>query len=301
MSAADSRVDDFLLRFIIEGCGVRGTLVRLSETWQSIVARNAYPAPVSRMLGETVVAAALFSGHSKIDGRLGIQLKGDGPLRTLFAEFTSGGGLRGVAIWQDPVPAALSPRDMGTGALLAITIDTLPPGASESVRYQGMVGLDSDRLDHAFERYFAQSEQLPTRLLLAADDSTCAGLMLQALPNHSGDPDGWNRAQALFETLSAKELLNTDAETVLHQLFHEDDVRLLGTQALRFACTCSRQRVASVLLQLGRDDALAAANSEADGVAKIACEMCGQIYRFDRVDLDQLLAGGGSAAADGRH
>ena len=301
MSAADSLGSDFLLRFIIEGCGVRGTLVTLTDAWQAIAERNAYPAQVRRLLGETVVAAALFSGHSKIDGRLSIQLKGEGPLRTLFAEFTSGGSLRGVAIWQDPVPPALSPRDMGTNALLAITIDTLPPGASESIRYQGMVGLDSDRLDHAFERYFAQSEQLPTRLLLAADGSTCAGLMLQALPNHNGDSDGWNRAQALFETLNANELLSADAETLLHRLFHEDGVRLLGTQTLRFACTCSRQRVASVLLQLGRDDALAAAESEADGVAKIACEMCGQTYSFDLVDLDQLLAGGGSAAPDGRH
>jgi len=299
-----------LLRFIIEGSGVRGALVCLGEAWRQIASRSDYPPSLRELLGQTVVAAALFGGHSKIDGRLSIQLKGQGALRTLFAEYASTGRLRGIAMWREPLPEQLSPRDFGDAALLAISIETLPPGADEPTRYQGLVGLDSDRLEHAFEGYFAQSEQLPTRLLLAADGNRAAGLLIQQLPAQAGtspaamaqrDSDGWARAQALFETLASSELLNTEAETLLLRLFHEDGVLLLGAQPLRFGCSCSRERVASVLLQLGHEEALLAAGSQDDGVAEIACEMCAERYRFDRVDLEQLFAGGGTEMIAGQH
>ncbi len=299
-----------LLRFIIEGSGVRGALVCLGEAWRQIASRSDYPPSLRELLGQTVVAAALFGGHSKIDGRLSIQLKGQGALRTLFAEYASTGRLRGIAMWREPLPVQLSPRDFGDAALLAISIETVPPGADEPTRYQGLVGLDSDRLEHAFEGYFAQSEQLPTRLLLAADGNRAAGLLIQQLPAQAGtspaamaqrDSDGWARAQALFETLASSELLNTEAETLLLRLFHEDGVLLLGAQPLRFGCSCSRERVASVLLQLGHEEALLAAGSQDDGVAEIACEMCAERYRFDRVDLEQLFAGGGTEMIAGQH
>ncbi len=299
-----------LLRFIIEGSGVRGALVCLGEAWRQIASRSDYPPSLRELLGQTVVAAALFGGHSKIDGRLSIQLKGQGALRTLFAEYASTGRLRGIAMWREPLPVQLSPRDFGDAALLAISIETVPPGADEPTRYQGLVELDSDRLEHAFEGYFAQSEQLPTRLLLAADGNRAAGLLIQQLPAQAGtspaamaqrDSDGWARAQALFETLASSELLNTEAETLLLRLFHEDGVLLLGAQPLRFGCSCSRERVASVLLQLGHEEALLAAGSQDDGVAEIACEMCAERYRFDRVDLEQLFAGGGTEMIAGQH
>jgi len=299
-----------LLRFIIEGSGVRGALVCLGEAWRQIASRSDYPPSLRELLGQTVVAAALFGGHSKIDGRLSIQLKGQGALRTLFAEYASTGRLRGIAMWREPLPVQLSPRDFGDAALLAISIETVPPGADEPTRYQGLVGLDSDRLEHAFEGYFAQSEQLPTRLLLAADGNRAAGLLIQQLPAQAGtspaamaqrDSDGWARAQALFETLASSELLNTEAETLLLRLFHEDGVLLLGAQPLRFGCSCSRERVASVLLQLGHEEALLAAGSQDDGIAEIACEMCAERYRFDRVDLEQLFAGGGTEMIAGQH
>jgi len=306
----DERASGLLLRFIIEGSGVRGALVCLGETWRHIASRSNYPAALRELLGQAVVAAALFGGHGKIDGRLSVQLKGKGAVRTLFAEYASVGRLRGIALWHEPLPALLSPRDFGDAALLAISIETLPPGADEATRYQGLVELDRDRLEHAFEAYFAQSEQLPTRLLLAADGERAAGLMIQQLPVQSGtaaaaltkhDSDGWTRAQALFDTLASTELLATEPETLLLRLFHEDGVRLLGVQPLRFGCSCSRERVAGVLLQLGREEALAAASSQQDGVAEIACEMCAERYRFDRVDLEQLFAGGGTETFAGKH
>ena len=296
MSAVPAPVD-LLHRFVIERSGVRGVLVRLEDAWTAIRERTPYPPSLSALLGQTVAGAALISGHSKIDGRLSIQMRGEGALRTLFGEYASGGRLRGIALWNDPLPERLGPREFGPGALLAITIETDPRGPREGTRYQGMVGLDAERLDQALEAYFAQSEQLPTRLLLAADGSRACGLMLQQLPGESRDPDGWTRAQAIFDTLGDAELLGTDPEVLLHRLFHEDGVQLLGTQPLHFGCACTRERVGAMLVSLGREEALAALTDS--GSADIACEFCGQHYLFDRIDIEQLFAGGGSAPPGG--
>jgi molecular chaperone Hsp33 len=283
VQSPDGLVDtDSLTRFLLRHAGVRGVRVHLDATWLQIRSRATYPVAISELLGEASAASALFTAHAKVDGRLSVQLRGDGPLRTLFAECTAAGTLRAIA--QVDEDAAL-PRDLrvlGNNAVLAITIEN--PGAEgrEPTRYQGMVALESDSLAGAFEGYFRQSEQLPTRLLLAADDTRAAGLMLQKLPGDSGDDDGWNRVTALFETLSPHELLDWPAELLLQRLFHEEETQLLDVRPLRFACSCSRERVASMLDALGQDEAQAAA---ADGMAQIHCEFCGQQYLFDADEI----------------
>jgi molecular chaperone Hsp33 len=276
---------DTLTRFMLERSGVRGVLVHLDDAWQAIRARTPYPEPVAECLGETCAAAALFTGHVKVDGRLSVQLRGTGALRTLFAECTAAGTLRGIAHYSAPLPEPLTPRAFGDGSLLAITIENLPPGGQEMVRYQGLVGLDADLLSDAFEQYFAQSEQLPTRVLLAAGGDRAAALMLQSLPRgKDGDPDGWARASALFDTLGRRELLDVPVESLLWRLFHEEDVRVLGQRGLGFACSCSRARVEDTLRSLGRDEADAAA---ASGEAVVHCDFCGQGYVFTP---DQIAA-----------
>jgi molecular chaperone Hsp33 len=285
---------DVLHRFLLERSGVRGVLVHLDDTWSTVRERAAYPATVADMLGETLAAAALFTGHAKVEGRLAIQVKGSGALRTLFAECTHAGTLRGLAHWHDPLPEALAPDRLGADARLAITIESPQAGLREPLRYQGLVDLRAPSLGTAFERYFQQSEQLPTRLLLAADARRAAGLMLQQLPGTQSGEEDWTRAQALFDTLQAEELLATDAQTMLYRLFHEEGVRLLASQPLRFGCSCSRERVGAMLLGLGRDEAFAAIQGEQ---AEIICEFCNQRYLFDRVDMQQLFAGGGSEPA----
>lgn len=282
---------DVLHRFLLERSGVRGVLVHLDDTWQTVRARVAYPRVLAELLGETLAATALFTGHAKIEGRLSVQLKGTGALRTVFAECTQAGTLRGLAHWHEPLPPALTPRHFGDDAMLAITIESQPHGAREPTRYQGLVGLATDSLSSAFEGYFTQSEQLPTRLLLSADDNRAVGLMLQQLPGTDTDPDAWTRAQALFDTLGGEELRASSSETLLYRLFHEEGVRLLQSQPLAFGCSCSRERVGAMLLSLGRDEAFSALQEE---LAEVICEFCNQHYRFDRIDLEQLFAGGGS-------
>jgi molecular chaperone Hsp33 len=292
MTRAASLPDaDRLTRFLLPTAGVRGVRVHLAQTWHQIRGRSDYPAAVTEMLGEASAAAALFTGHAKVDGRLSIQLRSEGALRTLFAECTAAGTLRGIArTSEDGVPVSRDLRALGTDAVLAVTIENPATGGREPMRYQGLVPVEAESLAGAFEGYFQQSEQLPTRLLLGVDADAAAGLMLQKLPGDAGDADGWNRASALFDTLGTDELLALPGDALLHRLFHEEAVQVLAERPLAFACSCSRERVAGMLESLGAEEARAALS---DGVATIRCEFCGQEYRFDQADMDTLFTGSG--------
>ena len=280
---------DLQLRFLLPAAGVRGVAVHLGQTWQAIAERAAYPAAAAELLGEAAAATALFTGHAKVDGRLSVQLRSQGAIRTLFAECTAAGTLRGI-VRLDEAQAAPSRdlRQLGEDALMAITIENPTLGGGDPVRYQGMVALQAERLDHAFEDYFRQSEQLPTRLLLACDGHAAAGLMLQKLPGDEGDEDGFRRVGALFDTLNASELLALPSAEVIHRLFHEEAPQLVGEKPLQFGCSCSRERVEAMLVSLGREEADAAVQA-GDGEARIHCEFCGQEYRFDAAGMAELF------------
>lgn len=285
---------DQLSRFLIEGAGVRGVRVHLQDTWQQIRTRVAsldhdIPEAAAELLGEAVAASALFTGHAKVDGRLSVQLRGHGALRTLFAECTAAGTLRGIAQLAEEGTVSRDLRELGPDAVLAITIENPSHDGREPMRYQGLVALEADSLAGAFEDYFLRSEQLPTRLLLAADGNSAAGLMLQKLPGDEGDGDGWSRAGALFDTLSPHELLEWTGEQLMTRLFHEDGVRMLGAKPLAFGCSCSRERVESMLTSLGEEEAHAAL---ADGEAVVRCEFCGQSYRFSTEQIAGLFTPG---------
>ena len=239
-----------------------------------------------RCFTRKAAAAALFTGHTKLNGRLSVQLRGDGPLRTLFAECTSIGTLRGIAQFEEDVEVSRDLRALGPDAVLAITIENAALEGHEPTRYQDMVALDSDSLAGAFEDYFRQSEQLPTRLLLVSDGDRASGLMLQKLPGDGGDEDGWTRVNALFDTLTVRELQDWPVGSLLHRLFHQDDARILGQRPLAFGCSCSRERVAGMLQSLGEEEAMAAA---AEGVAEIRCEFCGLQYHFDADQIAELF------------
>jgi molecular chaperone Hsp33 len=289
MNQAANDTPDLLLRFLLPSAGVRGVAVRLDDTWRAIAGHGDYPPAVAGWLGQATAAAALFASHAKVDGRLSVQLRGNGALRTLFAECTAAGTLRGIARLDDAISAApASLRGLGDDALLAITIENPSQGGREPMRYQGLVALETDDLATAFEGYFRQSEQLPTRLLLASDGHQAAGLLLQKLPGDGGDEDGWNRACALFETLRQGELLDTAPAVLVHRLFHQEAPQVLASQSLRFACSCSLERVEGMLVSLGTAEA-AAAVAAGDGAARIGCEFCGQHYQVDAERMAELF------------
>ncbi len=280
--------DDFLHRFQLEHAGVRGAIVRLDESWRRIRANGDYPGPLADLLGRTVAASALFTSAIKFDGRLSIHLRESGALRLLFAECTHDGQLRGIARWDETAPA--DQLRLEPGARLAITIEN---AVTES-RYQGLVPVEDTDLAHAFEGYFDRSEQLPTRIVLAATDQTCGGIMLQQVATSGGatigDADGWNRVEHLLATLTHGELLDLPPEQVLRRLFHEEGVRLQLAQPLMFACTCSRERVGDMLRSLGRaeNDAVLAEQGSID----ITCEFCNRHYVFDADDIDAIFSEG---------
>ena len=281
-----SDAPDTLTRFLLPAAGVRGVAVRLDAAWDAVAGRADYPPAARELLGEAAAAAVLFTGHTKVDGRLSIQIRGERGLRTLFAECTAAGTVRGIVQLTEGQDAPRDLRDLGRDALLAITIENPGLDPREPQRFQSLVGLDASRLAEAFEDYFRQSEQLPTRLLLAADGDRAGGLMLQKLPGDEGDDDGWNRVGALFDTLAEAELLATPVPVLLHRLFHEESPQVLTERPVRFGCSCSRERVASMLQSLGQEEAVAAL---ADGVAEVRCEFCGQQYRFTPPQIEELF------------
>lgn len=279
---------DLLARFLLPAAGVRGVHVRLGQAWREILSHGTYPATAARLLGEASVASALFTGHTKVDGRLSIQLRSSSALRALFSECTSAGTLRGIVQLNDGGDAPATLSGLGDDALLAITIENPGLDSREPQRYQSLVALTGDSLDEAFEDYFRHSEQLPTRLLLASDGKHAAGLLLQKLPGDEGDEDGWVRAGALFDTLGRDELLALPGSELLHRLFHEENPQLVGDKALRFGCSCSRERVSSMLQSLGEEEARAAA--EPTGQVEVRCEFCGQEYHFPLAEIGVLFS-----------
>lgn len=295
-----NRSVDSLHRFIIEQSHVRGEVVRLDSTLRALEQGNDYPEPVRQLLAETAAATALLAATIKFDGYLTLQVKGDGPVSLLVVEATGEGTLRGVARHDDVVPDAGIRTLMGAGHLV-MTID---PGRGRE-RYQGIVSLDETSLVKTLQNYFSQSEQLPTRLWLAVDDTAAAGFLLQNLPadrprNELEEDDDWNRCVHLADTLTDAELLHLPVEHLLRRLFHQESVRLLRSSPVNFACRCSRERVERTLKALGYDEINQIL--EEDGGVSVRCEFCNREYSLDAVDVGHLFSGGAQPApGDTRH
>ncbi len=293
----DAPVDDTgdrLQRVLLEEVNARCVVVHLERTLTDVLARGAYPPSIGRLLAETLVVTALCSSGIKFRGRISLQLQSRGPLTLLMADCTDDGGLRGLArVEAGAEPTRGDLRVLAEGGVLTMTLE--PTGRGQT--YQGIVPMEGGGMASAIEGYFEQSEQLPTRILLAVDGGRAAGGMLQKLPDEARDADGWNRAGTLLETLSPDELLGLDAETLLHRLFHEESRRLFPPRPLRFECPCTRERVASVLRGLGEGELreIVATQGEVD----VDCQFCNQAYHFDRLDLERLLLSDDPEAPDG--
>ncbi|MFQ5642158.1 MAG: Hsp33 family molecular chaperone HslO [Thiogranum sp.] len=278
-----SRDTDCLHRFVFEHSDVRGELVHLDASWQAVLERRDYPPVVRELLGQAVVAATLLSATIKIDGSLQLQLQGDGPLRLLLVEVTAQRTLRGLAHWDGEVPAGVLPAQVGN-ARLTLTID---PG-SGGERYQGLVEIEEESLTAALENYFQRSEQLATRLWLAADGERACGMLLQRLPGKDVDDRDWEHDVCLGETISAHELLQLSTRELLHRLYHEQDVRLFEAEPVSFRCSCSRERIETMLRGLGYSEVQDIL--EEQGSVSVNCEFCAHVYGFDRVDVERLFA-----------
>ncbi|MEP6724131.1 MAG: Hsp33 family molecular chaperone HslO [Variovorax sp.] len=312
-----------LHKFLFDGLPVRGMIVRLTQPWTEILARRAantatgaYPPPVVELLGEMTAAAALMQANIKYNGALILQVFGDGPVKVAVAEVQADLSLRATAKVVGEVAADAGLPDMvnlHNKGRCAITLDPKDkvPGQQP---YQGVVPLFGNqfeklgKLSDVLEHYMLQSEQLDTTLVLAADDTVAAGLLIQRLPvkgeaNLSGSSaaeanedeigrnEDYNRISILASSLTRDELLTLDIDTILHRLFWEEKVLRFEPQAgahgPHFACTCSRERVAGMIRGLGEEEAEEILAERGD--IEVGCDFCGKQYRFDAVDAAQIF------------
>jgi molecular chaperone Hsp33 len=292
--------EDLIAVFQIEGWPVRGRIARLSTVVDDILKRHDYPEPVANLLGEACVLAALVGSSLKFEGRLIVQAQGDGPVAYVVADYDTDGSLRGYCRFDAERVAALEGgfSRPGAGALLGqgVFIMTIDQGPDMD-RYQGVTPIEGETLALCAEQYFAQSEQIPTRVRLAvAQLQTDAGfswraggLMLQNVAEDEArgpTADVWERAQALFETLGEDELVDPTVppQTLLWRLFHEDGVRLFEPKPLKAFCRCSSERIVSVLKSFPAEER--AGMVEADGVIRVTCEYCSRVYAIPPSGLE---------------
>lgn len=301
--------DDTVLPFDIKPLGVRGRLVRLGPVIDDIVKRHDYPPAVSALLAEALALTAMLGTTLKFQGKFILQTKTDGPVDMIVTDFVSPNGIRGyarfdrakLAVFDKPTQAQL----LGKG-YLAMTVDQ----GADMDRYQGIVPLDGGTLSEAADTYFKQSEQIPTRLKLAAGPIQMAGdaathwragaIIVQHLPSEGGmsavhfssgdapeghedhqptEHDNWVKARLLLDTVEDHELLDpqVSSETLLYRLYHEDGVTVYPATHLARHCTCSHRAVEEMLKRFGPEDR---ADMVENGQIKVTCEFCSTSYTF---------------------
>ncbi|OUY06660.1 Hsp33 family molecular chaperone HslO [Acinetobacter populi] len=276
-------MSDIRQRFYIYDCPVRGEVVHLKQALKTILAQRDYPQAIKVLLGEMLVASSLLASTLKIKGRLSIQIQSTGTLKWAMAECNHLGEVRALAEFeQDPrfVEAVDSSVALSSlvGGVLFINIE---PDVGE--RYQGIVPLEHATLAQCLVQYYDLSAQIPTRIVLASSEESAGGLLIQLLPRteeeqESVDSDLWPRLTMLTETLKAEELISLPAQEILYRLYNEEDVRLPDSEVLSFGCTCSKQRCANALIQIG-EEAVKETLLEQNPI-EMHCQFCNSRYTF---------------------
>lgn len=304
---------DRVHRFLLRGAPVRGEIVTLDQAWREVVARHELPAVVRDRLGELSAAALLLAATLKFDGAMIVQIHGDGPVALFVVECLTDGSYRATVKLREgaaPIPDDASLTSLVNADGAGRFVVTLDPRSESPNRqpWQGIVPFDGDSVAEMLERYMLQSEQLPTRLWLAADSTRAVGLLLQRLPDEGGksaattdrspghaiDEDGWNRMQRLAETISRDELLKLPPEQILQRLFWQESLHAFDDKGFRFACNCSREKVVGMLRMLGHEE-VGSILAEREAV-EVRCDFCNELWRFDPVDCASIFANAGALA-----
>ena len=287
---------DIIQRFIFENTNVRGEIVRLTESYQTIMDQHQYPPTIRQTLGEMLVASSLLSATIKFKGRLTVQFQGKDPLKLMMAQCNHEFQLRGLAQWQGD----LSHQDILAALKNGVLAIMISPD-STTTPYQGVVSWQGSSIAQSIEGYFKDSEQLPTRMWFAVNDKTAVGLLIQAMPQTKDQnlEDGWDHIIHLTETITPEELLSLDNHTILHRLYSQDEVRVFEPTSIEFRCTCSRERSENAILMLGEQEA----ENELKDKQKIVvtCEFCNQEYSFDRVDVANIFKHGDRSSSTQVH
>jgi molecular chaperone Hsp33 len=275
---------DQLQRFLFEDTPIRGNMVHLDTTYQIALQHRDYPERLKQLLGEMMAAASLLASTLKLgDGTLILQIQGCGAIHLMVVECNSHLEMRATATWKGDINHQTFKDLVGDGHFV-ITLD--PKDGKHP--YQGIVPIVGDNISDALEHYMQTSEQIDTRIWLAADLQQAAGMLIQKLPEETyGDIDAWDRVGHLAATLSVDELLNLPTNVILTRLFHEETVRLFEAQATHFKCSCSRQNVANMLKMLGIEEVKDILKEQS--VIETTCNFCHASYPFDEIDIQELF------------
>lgn len=307
-----------LHKFLFDGLPVRGMLVQLTDVWQEVLKRRAanaetgaYPEAVRHLLGEMTAASVLMQSNIKFNGALVMQIFGDGPLKLAVVEVQPDLSLRATAKVVGELGDASTLSEMvnaNNEGKCAITLDPLNKKPGQQA-YQGVVPLFDDqrnklnKFSDVLQHYMLQSEQLDTTLVLAANDTTAAGLLIQRLPikgegnlavkasmedeDEIGRSEDYNRISILAASLTPDELLNLDAETILRRLFWEEKLVRFEPLTPSFTCSCNRERVSNMIRSLGTEEVESILAER--GEVEVGCDFCGQQYRYDAVDAAHIF------------
>lgn len=267
--------------FLFEDHGIRGALVRLTETWQQIVALHRYPAEVQALLADSVAATVLLANGLKAQPKVSIQLQGEGALRLLLIQCSPDLKVRGMAQWR---PYERGEPLLGDGRL-AVNLDTGP----HSGLFQGIVPLVSAQLDASLEAYFERSEQLATRIVLAGAPANAAGLLVQTLPGHEDEIPTFRHIAALAKRVSRRALAEADAAELLPELFADYRIRLFRPRPVLHDCRCTAEHLAGIARMLGAAELESLLDER--GSVELTCEFCNRAFRYDEDDVRAILRG----------
>lgn len=289
---------DQLNKYIFADQLTRAQTVELSTAWQTGQIHQQYPECIQNLLGELTAAAVLLAGNLKLDGSLILQAQGDGPIALMVVECTSDFEIRATVSLRENAELPAEPtlqnllNTYDNGRFIVVLE---PKSGGDLQPYQGIVPLDGDTLAQVLENYMKHSEQLDTKIFLTANAEKANGLLLQRLPGTGGHIEGteapeepsWDRVQQLALTVKNDELLQLPASELIHRLFWQEDLMLMEPSSIRWHCPCTRERVADMLVMLGREE-IESILTEQEQV-QVACNFCGMPYDFDPVDCAQLF------------
>jgi molecular chaperone Hsp33 len=279
--------NDLIQRFLFENLAIRGQIVKLDESYQTIIQQHAYPPFIQGLLGQGLVLATMLASILKFKGLLSFQFRGQKALTLLVAQCDHNFHIRGLAEWQDTLQQKDVIENLRSGTLVITLM------ADNAVQpYQGIVEWQGSSLPESIEAYFAQSEQLPTRIILQAGKDQIAGILLQAMPDiglmDDDKEDEWRRITFQAETVTLTELLELSSADLLHRLFPEDDIRLYASETVSFRCTCSAVRSDNAIILLGEKEAQEEIAEHQ--MISVTCEFCNSQFSYGRDDVQALFA-----------
>lgn len=280
-------MSDLIQRFTFADLPIRGEIISLEQSFQTICDQHQYSKTLRHLLGEALAATALMAEIIKIEGKVSLQLQSPSQVKLLVTECNNHGHIRGVMHPLDPEDSDYNFKQWTQGGTLAITIEP-----EQGHRYQGIVSLEKDSLSACLEDYFTSSEQLPTYLKLFVGESRISGVFLQAMPDDASQEK--NKAAAfehvttLAETITDEEALSLSHHDLLYRLFHQDKVTLYDAKPIQFQCGCSRERNERALLTIEPQELMQLAE-EHDGKVEMVCDFCSKKEVFTQQEIAELI------------